>query len=115
MKKEFQSTNKMSLRPVFILTMFSVSLALGACSSSYERGEELVAADEMKAGPGIFSGQKGGFYLVGGEEEVTATKPISKMNLDETSRVLDEKIEQLKRDQKELETLKLELNKKLKK
>ena len=114
MKKEFQLRNRVFLRFAFVVTMFSVPFFLGACSSSYERGEELVAADEMKAGPGIFSGQSGGFYLVGGEEKVVADKPINKMNLDETSRTLDKKIEQLKQDQKELEMLKREINEKLK-
>ena len=98
-----------------LLIVLALPVLLSACSNSYERGDTLVAADEMKEGPGIFSGQKGAFYLVGGEEKAPASKPVSKMNLDETSKVLDDKIEQLKRDQRDLEQLKLELNKKIQK
>ena len=103
----------MILRAFTMLMVFSLPFVLSACSNAYERGDTLVTGDEMKSGPGIFSGQKGVFYLVGGEEKASATKPVSKMNLDETSKVLDDKIEQLKRDQRELEQLKLELNKKI--
>ena len=99
MKRIIVLNNRKLSRPILHLMMLFTSLFLAACSSSYERGEALVAADEMKAGPGIFSGSKGGFYLVGGEEKAVLSKPASKMNLDETSKVLDEKIEQLKRDQ----------------
>ena len=114
MKKEFQSRNKIFLRSAFVVAMFSVSFVLGACSSSYERGEDLVAADDMMEGPGVFSGDKGSFYIAGGKEKVAVSKPVSTMSAAETSKVLDNKIEQLKRDQIELETLKREINKKLK-
>ena len=43
-----------------------------------------------------------------------ATKSVSNMDLNETSKVLDEKIKQLQRDQMELELLKREIKKKLK-
>ena len=99
-------------KSINLLTVLVLPILLVACSSNYERGNALVAADEMMEGPGVFSGEKGGFYLVGGEK-VAAAKPVSKMNLSETSKVLDEKIEQLKRDQIELEALKRDLNKKL--
>ncbi len=100
-------------KSINLLTVLAFPVLLAACSSNYERGNALVAADEMMEGPGIFSGEKGGFYLVGGGEKVAAVKPVSKMNLNETSKVLDERIEQLKRDQIELEALKRDLNKKL--
>ena len=100
-------------RTFLLLTIITVPLFMTACSSFFERGEPLVAADEMKEGPGVFSGQKGGFYLVGGEEKVASVTPVSKMNYDETSKILDNKIEQLRNDQKELEELKRQLNKKL--
>ena len=94
-----------------INTIFVVSLLAG-CSSAYEKGEPLVAADEMKAGSGIFSGEKGGFYLVGGENQST-TSSIDNISLDETSKLLQARINQLKKDQKELEVLKGQLDKKL--
>ena len=73
------------------------------------------------AGPGLFSGEKGAFYVVGGEQKPKAqtvgtaptTKSVSNMDLNETSKVLDERIRQLQRDQMELELLKREINKKL--
>ncbi len=99
-------------KSINLLTVLALPVLLAACSSNYERGEYLTTGDEMKEGPGIFSGEKGGFYLVGGEK-VASAKPVSKMNLNETSKVLDERIEQLKRDQIELEALKRDLNKKL--
>ncbi len=86
---------------------------LSACSSSYEAGAPLRAADDMMEGPGIFSGDKGGYYVTGGKEKVVASKSVSTMSASETSNMLDERIEQLKRDQIELETLKRDLNKKL--
>ena len=100
-------------KSVNLLTVLALPVLLAACSSNYERGEYLTTGDEMKEGPGIFSGDKGGFYLVGGEKVAPANKPVSKMNLSETSKVLDERIEQLKQDQIELEALKRDLNKKL--
>ena len=41
------------------------------------------------------------------------TKSVSSMDLNETSKVLDERIKQLQRDQMELESLKCEVNRKL--
>jgi len=86
---------------------------LSACSSSIERGEPLVEADAMMEGPGVFSGDKGGFYIAGGKEKIVASKPVSTMSAAETSKVIDERLEQLKRDQIELEALKKQLNNKV--
>ncbi len=110
--RNLMGNNKKTLIGTVLISAL-LSVFASACSSSYERGEKLSAGDEMKSGPGIFSGDKGGFYLVGGEEKVADEKPVSKMNLSETSKVLDQKIEQLKQDQLELEALKRALNKKL--
>ncbi len=88
-------------------------ILLAGCSSAYQKGEPLVAADEMKAGPGIFSGEKGGFYLVGGETK-NNTPPVSEMNRSDTLRAIDNRIKQLDRDKMELEQLKEAIDKKLK-
>lgn len=112
--------------------MVSIPFILGSCSSTATTGEtfELLPADEMKSGPGLFSGEKGGFVIIGGDKKKTtsatsnttsvaptgttrSTKSIGNMDLQETSKVLDEKIKQLERDQAELEKLKSEVDKKL--
>ena len=111
-----------------LLAVLLLPIILGGCSSllsTSRQGEtfELLPADDMKQGPGVFSGEKGAFYVVGGDKnapqqtEVSQsynTKSISDMDLNETSKVLDNKIRQLQRDQMELELLKLEVDKKLK-
>ncbi len=107
MRKQIKSSS-LALLAIMVTPAF-----LSACSSSYERGAPLVEADEMMEGPGVFSGDKGGFYIVGGKEKAVASKPVSTMSATETSKVIDERLEQLKRDQIELEALKKELNKKL--
>jgi len=88
-------------------------ILLAGCSSAYQKGEPLVAADEMKAGPGIFSGEKGGFYLVGGKGNSRSSSSLNEMNLDETSKYLQGRINQLRRDQKDLELIKSQVDKKL--
>ncbi len=111
----------------YLVYVLPFSFFLVACSSNliYEKGETfaLLPADEMMQGPGLFSGEKGAFYVVGGDKKVApkttvaapakASKPISEMDLNETSEVLDERIRQLQRDQMELELLKRQINKKL--
>lgn len=112
-----------------------LSLFMGGCSSSIlsDGGGEsfaLLPADDMMQGPGIFSGKKGEFYIIGGDEKKQESvekqndkqnssvtyyqKPVANMNLNETSKVLDDKIRQLEQDQKELELLKREVDKKIK-
>lgn len=100
-----------------------LSVILVACSgfTSIENfTDELLPADDMMQGPGVMSGDKGGFYATGSPEKAkpqTVTRPASKsvsnMDLNETSQVLDDKIRQLQRDQMELELLKREVDKKL--
>lgn len=116
MKKYFLFGREFNSSSFALLAIMATPAFLGACSNAYERGSPLVAADEMKEGPGIFSGDKGGFFIAGGEEKGVASKPVStvsKMNATETSKVIDERIERLKRDQIELEALKKALNKKV--
>jgi len=116
--------NQISQSKLLKITLLSFFLA--GCSSSVvsTQGERfsLLPADEMMQGPGIFSGEKGEFYIVGGDKKV-APEPVSKpvissksvrdMDLNQTSKVLDERIRQLQRDQMELELLKREINKKI--
>jgi len=113
MKKQLLFGREINLSSLALITTMVSPVFFSGCSSSYERGADLVEADAMKEGPGVFSGDKGGFYIAGGKEKTVASKPVSKMSASETSKVIDEKIEQLKRDQIELEALKNELNKKV--
>ena len=117
----------------YVLVVAIIPFLIGSCSSTNATTTtaaetfELLPADEMKPGPGLFSGDKGGFVIVGGDKKsksvakntssITSpksTKSVSNMDLQETSNVLDEKIRQLERDQRELEQLKSEVDKKLK-
>ena len=122
---------KNDFKTINIIKILAVSLLLGGCSSSLLNsgdGEQitLLPADEMKQGPGIFSGEKGAFYIIDGNKKKQESvekqnssvtfyqKPVANMNLNETSKVLDDKIRQLEQDQKELELLKREVDKKIK-
>jgi len=111
---------------LYLLAAVAIPFVLSSCSSA-TTGEtfELLPADEMKSGPGLFSGEKGGFVIIGKKDDESttnsttvaatrSTKSISNMDLQETSKVLDERIKQLERDQVELERLKSEVDKKLK-
>jgi len=114
MRNLLKIKNKTGLKYQAIIMLLITPVFLSACSSSYERGAYLTPGDEIKEGPGIFSGESGGFYLVGGDsKKVASSRSISEMSLNETSKVLNKKIEQLKRDQIELEILKRSLNEKL--
>ena len=122
MSFKLQFNNKSVHFPkLFVILIFSILVT--ACSSSLPRSEPLESADDFKQGPGLFSGEKGGFYAVGGDKRAkqetvasptSSTKSVSDMDLNETSKVLDDKIRQLQRDQMELELLKREVDKKLK-
>ena len=102
----------MNINQKFLFIIVCASpIFLSACSSSLQRGEPLIAADEMMDGPGIFSGKAGGFYLVGGNTDTVEAKPVNKMTLEETSLAIDNKIKQLNQDRIELERLKRQLKK----
>ena len=119
-----KSTIKNGFFKVNILSILAVSFLLGGCSNTLlETGDSeplaLLPADDIKQGPGIFSGEKGGFFLVKDlnkkptEAEETTPNTVSKMNLDETSKVLEDKIKQLEKDKLELELLKQQVDKKI--
>ena len=114
----FQSKSLKTLVLPFLLVGCSSSVLNNGQGESFA----LIPADEMMQGPGVFSGEKGAFYVIGGDKKAKpqtvntvrpVTKSVSNMDLNETSKVLDDKIKQLQRDQMELELLKREVDKKL--
>ena len=99
-----------------IIKSFSVLVLLtslvGCSSSAVNQGEAYRPNDEISEGPGIFSGKKGAFFLVGNNN--TDSKPSKKINsTEEAVNVINQKIEQLDKDRAELEILKKQLNNKL--
>ena len=107
--------------------MLALTLLVAGCSSTLlntggSETLELLPADEIKQGPGVFSGEDGGFFFIKdlkkkpSTEAAPTTTPsssVDKMNLDETSRVLEDKIKQLEKDRIELELLKSQIDKKI--
>ena len=84
---------------------------VGCSSYVVNEGEAYTPNDEISEGPGIFSGNKGAFFLVGNNN--TDSKPSKKINsTEETISVINQKIEQLDKDKVELEMLKRRLNNK---
>ncbi len=118
MKKQFFLGKERSSQLLFTRAMMIIPVFLGACSSSNispqanHPAESPVGSDIME-GPGLFSGDKGAFYVVGGKDKATASKSVSSLSAKETSKIIDQKLEQLKQDQIELEALKKQLNNKV--
>ena len=125
-----KSNNSNGFQVVNVAKIFTLTILLSGCSSSLlsSGGSEslaLLPADDMKQGPGVFSGDNGAFFIMGGnkkkqefveEQKSSVTyyqKPVSNMDLNETSKVLNDKIKQLEKDKIELELLKREVDKKL--
>lgn len=125
---------KNTFKKIRVIEVLTISLLLGACSSTptvteNTKFEELLPADEMLEGGGIFSGEKGEFIVASSEkrarqqtlakQQQAAVSPeitqssVSNLNLNQTSKVLDDKIKQLEKDQIELELLKSEIDKRL--
>jgi hypothetical protein len=83
---------------------------------------EGTTADDMMAGPGLFSGDPDGFTIIGDKKKkanvvatpASSTPSVANMDMNQTSKDLEVKIRQLQRDQMELELLKREVDKKLK-
>jgi len=108
---------------LYVPSIAIITIIVAGCSSSTPKNDPsfLYAGGDIMEGPGFFTGEKGAFYVVGGEKKpkaqavsaTPATKSIDTMDLNETSKVLDDRIKQLQRDQIELELLKREINKKL--
>ncbi len=104
--KQIKSKSSTLRNATIILITSSV---LMACSSNTRESEAYIANDEIKQGPGIFTGDKGAFYLVGGNNARKATKPVNKMSNEEATQAINQKLEQLNRDRVELEALKQQL------
>jgi len=108
---------------LYVPSIAIITIIVAGCSGSAPKNGPsfLYTGSDIMEGPGLFTGEKGAFYVVGGEKkpkaqlvsDTPATKSIDDMDLDETSKVLDDKIKQLQRDQIELEILKRDINKKL--
>ena len=117
--------NNMVLHFLKLFTFLVFPILITACSSLLPTSEPLESADDFKQGPGFFSGAKGGFYALRDDKKqqefvdqqnssVTSyQKPVANMNLNETSKMLDDKIKQLEKDQIELELLKRAVDKKI--
>jgi len=91
------------------ITIAVASITLTGCSTTptKETGT-LVANDEIMQGPGMFSGKKGVFYLVGGNSPAPKKTTYYKSNT-EVMQVINKKIKQLDKDKAELEQLKTQL------
>ena len=108
---------------LYVPSIVIITIIVAGCSGSTPKNDPsfLYAGGDIMEGPGFFTGEKGAFYVVGGGKKpkaqpvsaTPATKSIDTMDLNETSKVLDDRIKQLQRDQIELELLKREINKKL--
>ena len=108
---------------LYVPSIAIISIIVAGCSGSTPKNGSSFShtGGDIMEGSGLFTGEKGAFYVVGGEKKpkaqtvnaTPATKSIDAMDLNETSKVLDNKIKQLQRDQIELELLKREINKKL--
>ena len=112
MRNTFEQIKSKSstLRNATIILVTSAILI--GCSSNTRESEAYIANDEIKQGPGIFTGDKGAFYLVGGENTRKATKPVNKMSNEEATQAINQKLEQLNQDRIELEALKQQLKNK---
>lgn len=102
------------------LSIFVVFVAiLSGCAGSIEQGDPLIPVGDETTGPGLFTGESGVFYVVGGDSKQlartshTTPKDLSIQTLQGTSEILEQKIQELEQQQKELEELKREVNKKL--
>lgn len=112
---------------VSIVKLLILSLLLSGCSGAVINHAEdeslaLLPADDLKQGPGVFSGEKGAFYIIGGEKKPkpqtrnsvpSNTVSVKNKNLAETSDLLEDKIRQLEKDKIELELLKRQVDKKI--
>ncbi len=93
------------------------SVALSGCSNSAkEDSGMMVANDEIMQGPGIFTGKKGAYYLMGGRKTppVQTTHSNDKKNDSEVIQEINNKLKQLDKDKIELEEMKSQLRNRLK-
>lgn len=115
------------LKTIKLLSIVSISILTVACSSSTSQIDsfELLPADSIKQGPGVFSGNNGSYTAIGTKKpsKVAKIKPASTAlttsslegkDLQQTSELLNEKIKQSQRNTIELELLKRQVDAKLK-
>lgn len=120
-----RSTTIMSMK---LLSIASLSILTVACSSSASKFDspELLPADSMMQGPGLFSGNDGSYNALAAKKpskvveakssqtmSSPATSSLEGKDLQQTSELLEEKIKQSQRNTIELELLKRQVDEKL--
>ena len=124
MYKHSRRVSRLGSRPLSLLLVLTVAGFMAGCASSQQAGEELLPSDEMMEGPGLFSGEDGTFSIITLNKDGTYTsaeKPaeesvaqdVSKEDLQGTSDILEQKINELEQQQEELEQLQRDVKKKL--
>lgn len=103
--------------PRLRLLLFSafIIVSMAACES-IQPGEPLIPAGDEKPGPGLFSGEAGEFKMNSDNNLSTSESSELKQGLDEldlkqTSEQLGKKIKVMEKQMRELEKLKLEVDK----
>lgn len=124
MYKKSHRTRSLSSRCTILSFAFVAVGTIAGCATSQDAGDELLPADEMLQGPGLFSGEDGSFNIITLNKDGTyksaktpsaenTPQDISNEDLQGTSDILDQKIQELEQQQEELEQLKREVKKKL--
>ena len=124
MYKHSRRVSRIGSRYLSLLLVLTVAGFMVGCASSQQAGDELLPSDEMMEGPGLFSGEDGTFSIITLNKDGTYTpaeKPaeesvaqdVSKENLQGTSDILEQKINELEQQQEELEQLQRDVKKKL--
>jgi len=108
----------MKIIKVRLLVFSAIILTSIIACESLEPGEPLLPADEVKPGPGLFSGESGEIKITTGNdqpanENLESYQEDEDLDLQQTSALLDEKIKQLEQQKKELEILKRKVDKKI--
>lgn len=104
--------------------VIGISIFTIACSSSIPQSDspELLPADSMMQGPGVFTGDNGAYSALESKKrkQTVSVKPsptpttLDNKDLKQTSDILEEKIRQSQRNTIELELLKRQVDQKLK-
>ncbi|GAA0422216.1 hypothetical protein GCM10009133_33470 [Cocleimonas flava] len=117
------STLTLSMKLLSIASLSILTIACSSSSSSFD-SPELLPADSMMQGPGLFSGNKGSYdaleakkpsSVVEARSSSTSTMPslLAGKDLQQTSALLEEKIKQSQRNTIELDLLKRQVDEKL--
>ncbi|MEE8366022.1 MAG: hypothetical protein V3R76_09550 [Gammaproteobacteria bacterium] len=113
--KNYIVTGFLKVRLLLISALILVSMT--ACES-IQPGEPLIPVGDEQPGPGLFSGEDGEFKFNRDNNPPTnensgPKQEIDNLDLQETSELLAQKIKELEQQKKELELLKLKVDKKL--